>query len=335
VGSSPAPVDFSAHPALRSAATDLFALQVYLSAMIPRQPSRNPQVGFIYVPPFRIQGISIAGEQSVVQIPELDLCFDLGVCPRTMLSSNYVALTHGHMDHSAGLAYYFSQRNFQGMEGGTVICHRQLEQPIHNIMKAWVQLEAQKTPFKTIALEHEGQVEIKNNYFLRAFATNHTVPSLGYVVVEKRSKLKEEFSNLPQEKLIELKKKGKQITHTLEIPLVCYTGDTMWGDHFDRPDVLNSKILITECTFIEPDHRQRAGVGKHLHLDNIVELLGKCSSEAVILTHLSRRTHIAAVRKALDEAISPADQERVLILMDTRANRQRYDRQMAELETSQ
>ena len=102
--------------------------------MIPKAPQRRPQLGYLVFPPLRVQGLSIAGEESVVQAPEMDVCFDIGRCPRAALASKYVALTHGHMDHAAGLAYYYSQRNFQGMGVGTVICPPALEQPIHNLM---------------------------------------------------------------------------------------------------------------------------------------------------------------------------------------------------------
>lgn len=298
--------------------------------MLPKEPPRRPQLGFLYIPPLRIQGLSIAGEESVVQVPELDVCFDIGRCPKTVLSSPHVALTHGHMDHSAGIAYYFSQRMFQGMGVGTLICHPALEQPIHNLMKAWIDIEAQRTPYKLVPLEPDAEIEVKNHIFLRAFATNHTVPSLGFVLIERRGKLRADLVGLPQEKLLELKKKGETITQTIDIPLVCYTGDTTWGPHFDRPDVLNAKILITECTFLEPGHRERATVGKHLHLEHIVELLGRTKAEAVVLTHLSRRTNMGSARKEIDAAI-PADQrERVHVLMDSRGNRDRYDKQVAD-----
>lgn len=298
--------------------------------MVPSEPPRRPQLGFLYLPPYRVQGLSIAGEESVVQIPELDVCFDIGRCPRAALTSPYVALTHGHMDHSAGIAYYFSQRQFQGMGTGKLVCHPSLEQPIHTLMRAWVDIEAQKTPYELIALKPDAEIEVKNNIFLRAFATNHTVPSNGYVLLERRSKLKPELVGLPQEQLIELKKRGEEITQMLEIPLVCYTGDTTWGPHFDRPDVLNAKILITECTFMEPGHRDRAGVGKHLHLDHILDLLKLSKAEAVVLTHLSRRTHMGQARKQIQDALSPEDRGRVHMLMDNRGNRDRYEQQVRE-----
>ena len=300
--------------------------------MIPRQPPRRQQLGFLYLPPYRIQGISVAGEQTVVQVPELDVCFDIGGCPRPALVSPYVALSHGHMDHSAGIAYYFSQRQFQGMGTGSVVCHPALEKPIRQVMTAWVDLEGQRTGYRVIALAPDGELEIKNNLYLRAFATRHTPASQGYVVVERRSKLKRELVGLPQEKLVELKKNGQSITDTLEIPLVCYTGDTAWGEHFERPDVLSAKILITECTFLEPGHRGRAEVGKHLHLDDVVRLMRASSAQSVVLTHLSRRTHMAEVRKQLNEALEPEDHDRVLVLMDSRANRARYDQQLRSAE---
>jgi ribonuclease Z len=298
--------------------------------MIPKDPPRRPQLGFLYLPPYRVQGISIAGEHTAVQIPELDLCFDIGVAPRAVLSSKFVALTHGHMDHAAGIAYYFSQRHFQGMGVGTLLCPASLEKPIHTLMRAWVDVEAQRTPYRLIAMNPGDEFEIKNHMFLRAFETLHTVPALGYVVVEKRSKLREDLVGVPQEQLVELKKKGQAITRTLEIPHVCYTGDTMRGPFFEREDVRQAKVLITECTFLEPDHQDRARVGKHLHVSDVVELLELSQAQAVVLVHLSRRTHIGHVRQFLDKAIPEKHRERVFVLMDGRNNRDRYARQVAE-----
>ncbi len=303
--------------------------------MLPKEPAKRPQLGFLYVPPFRIQGLSIAGEETVVHIPELDVCFDIGLCPKAVLPAPVIALSHGHMDHVAGIAYYFSQRPFQGMTPGTVVCHPELEAPLHKLMEAWVDIERQRTKYNLVGLEPGDHYEIKNNHYLHAFETIHTVPALGYTVLEKRTKLKEEFAGLEQHDLVEHKKAGREIVDTFHIPLITFTGDTAWGEHLLTDHVTQSKVLITECTFMEPGHRKRAGIGKHLHLDHILQLLEATTDEtSIVLTHLSRRTHMGQVRRTIERYVPPQYQHRLLVLMDTRGNRTRYEQQLAEAEAA-
>ncbi|TVQ55624.1 MAG: hypothetical protein EA377_03165, partial [Phycisphaerales bacterium] len=261
-------------------------------------PPREGQVGFLYCPPYRVQGISVAGEQTCVQIPELDVCFDIGMCPRVALASPYVAVSHAHMDHIGGLPYYFSQRYFQKMGTGTCVCHPEIADPLRTMMESWVALEQQQTPYKIIPLADGEQMEVKPNTFLRAIEVSHTVPAMGYSIIEKRSKLRDEFHGLPQERLRELKEEGREITKTFEIPLVAYTGDTEFGPFLYRDEFALAKVVISECTFYEEDQRSRSSIGKHLHVDDIVKLLDIWQAEHVVLIHASRRTHLGASREA-------------------------------------
>src|SRR5688572_6238210 len=242
--------------------------------MIPKPPPREGALGFLYLPPFRVIGTSVAGEATCVQVPELDVCFDMGSCPRAMLASRVVAISHGHMDHIGGLAYFCSQRYFQGMGAASIVCDIRIAPAIEGMMKGYVDLERQVTPFTITPMEPEQQIELKNNIFLRALHVEHAVPAMGYVVIERRSKLREEFIGLPQEKLRELKERGVAITRTLEIPLVAYLGDTAPGPHLVRDDVRKARVVVCECTFTEPDHKDRARVGMHMHADDIAEWLG-------------------------------------------------------------
>lgn len=300
--------------------------------MIPKPPPREGQVGFLYCPPFRIQGTSVAGEATTMMIPELDVCFDMGAPLRCALASKYVALTHGHMDHIGGLAYYASQRQFQGMGEGTIVCDKRIAGDVHKMMRGFNDLERQKTPYKLIELDDGEELEVKNNIFLRGFATEHTAPSFGWVLVEKRSKLKPELVGLPQEKLRELKDRGEEITMMLEVPLIANTGDTLPGPHLVRDDIRRAQIVLSECTFFEPEHKSRAKIGMHLHLDDIVEWMGVLECEAMVLTHISRRTHMSYVRKRLEEVLKKEDFERTHVLMDHRACRERYEAQAEEAE---
>lgn len=300
--------------------------------MLPKPPPREGSLGFLYLPPFRVQGVSVAGEATCVMVPELDVCFDMGTCPRAALASKYCAITHGHMDHIGGLAYYCSQRRFQGMGDADIVCDARIADDIHGMMKGFQSLERQQTPYNVIALEPEQEIEIKNNYFLRGFATEHTAPSFGYVVLERRSKLKDEYHGLPQEKLTELKERGVEITRWLEIPLVAFTGDTLPGPHLVRDDVRKAQIVISECTFFDSGHQKRARVGQHIHVDDIAEWGKFLECEHLVLTHVSRRTNMPEARSRLAKVLPPELFERTHLLMDFKVNRDRYDRQLAQAE---
>lgn len=296
--------------------------------MLPKPPPRDLSPGFLFCPPYRIYGESIAGEATCIQIPELDLGFDIGSCPRAMLSSKYLAISHGHMDHIGALAYFCSQRRFQGMGNAKVVCDERIAPAIKRMMDGYVDLERQRTPYDLLPLRPDQPLEIKNNIFLRGFETEHTCPSFGYTVSEKRTKLKPEFHDLPQDKLKELKERGTEITRSFEIPLMAYTGDTMPGPHLVREDVRKAQIIIAECTFFEPDHKERARVGMHMHLDDIAEWLRVVECQYMVLIHVSRRTDMQYARKRVTEIAGAKHADRILCLMDYKGNKARYESQL-------
>ncbi|MFM8872442.1 MAG: MBL fold metallo-hydrolase, partial [Phycisphaerales bacterium] len=294
--------------------------------MVPRPPPPEARLGFVYSSPYRIQGISVAGEQAVVHVPELDVCFDVGLCPRAILPTPTIALSHTHMDHVGGLPYWFSQRFFQKMPGtARCLVHPKMAEPLRRMMAAWVDLERQRTPHEIVAIEPDTEFQLRPNVVVRAIEVSHTTPALGFVAIERRSKLRDEFHGLPQDRLRELRAQGIEITRTVEIPLVAYTGDTEPGDFLLREEFRRAQVVITECTFFEDEHRDRAKIGKHLHVEDLRPLLEAWEARDVVIVHVSRRTLLPFARTRLEEVAGKARAESIHLLMDHKANKARLE----------
>ena len=57
-----------------------------------------------------VQGVSIGGVETCYILPHFNIAFDVGRCPYPLIDIPKVFVTHGHLDHAAGLPYYISQR---------------------------------------------------------------------------------------------------------------------------------------------------------------------------------------------------------------------------------
>lgn len=263
-----------------------------------------------------VLGYSVAGEETVCQIPELNVCFDIGRCPYFALTSDIVCLTHAHMDHCAGLPYYLSQRYFQGMKPGTVLLPQELAPSVDRLLRCWRDVERQGTPYKLVPMAPGQAHEVRRDFVIRAVATHHGGASLGFSLVSVREKLRQEFMGRPGPELAALKKSGVEIQYRVEVPLVTFLGDTAAGSVFEQPDVVNAEILLTEVTFFEPDHRLKAKHGRHLHLDHFVELLPGLKNRHIVITHVSRRTGIRKARHLLRKRVGDEEMKRIHFLMD-------------------
>jgi ribonuclease Z len=272
----------------------------------------------IQIDDLEIIGYSVAGEETVVAMPQLDVCFDIGKAPDQIISINHILLTHGHMDHAAGIAYYLSHRKFCGMSAGTILAPQNLLQPIREIINAWGRLDGNKIPVNLVGVKPGDEYQIKPNLFARVFPTKHSKGSVGFSVIEKRKKLKPEYTGLTGPQIVELKKQGIEIDYPLEIPIVTYLGDTQYVDFSQLKYITESKILIAECTFYEDEHSGRAEAGKHMHIDEFTTLLKNLQNKHIVVTHTTLRTPMREIRKILKNALPKDKFEKVILFMDKR-----------------
>jgi len=281
-------------------------------------PSHN--LAQIKIDDLEIIGYSIAGEETVVAMPQLDVCFDIGKAPNQIVPINHILLTHGHMDHAAGIAYYLSHRNFCGQSPGTILAPENLLGPMRQVIEAWGKLDGNKIPANLVGVKPGDEYQIKPNLFTRVFPTKHSKNSVGYTVIEKRKKIKPEYAKLTGPQIVELKKQGVQIDNPLEIPIVSYLGDTDYVDFSQLEYIVRSKILIAECTFYTPEQTERAKAGKHMHVDEFAALIENMQNECIVITHTTQRISLGEIRRILKKTLPAEKYKKIVLLM---ANRKR------------
>ena len=98
--------------------------------------------------------------------------------------------------------------------------------------------------------------------------TKHSVPSFGYVVWERRKKLKAEYQSLSGTEIRDLRLAGKEVSEEKRRPLLAYLGDSAPEGLDCAPEMYEAEVLITEMTFLSPHHRrQQIHKFGHLHLE--------------------------------------------------------------------
>jgi ribonuclease BN (tRNA processing enzyme) len=118
--------------------------------------------------------------------------------------------------------------------------------------------------------------------------------------------------------LVELKKQRAEIDYPVELPIVTYLGDTQYVDFSQLNYIVESKILIAECTFYEDQHAERAEAGRHIHISEFAGLIEKLQNEHIIITHITQRTPLRDVLRILKESLSPEKYQKVIPLITGR-----------------
>ncbi|HTT84843.1 MAG TPA: MBL fold metallo-hydrolase [Rhizomicrobium sp.] len=259
-----------------------------------------------------IEGYSRAAVQSYWRIPELKIGFDLGAQPWDFMGTPTWLISHTHLDHIAALPVYVARRRMMRMEPPTLYVPASAVEDLRRLLLVFQRLDRGRMLCDMRGVNPGDELELSRDHVVTAFATTHTIPSLGYVVWERRFKLKEEYHGLPGEKIRDLRLSGVAVTREVRTPLLAYTGDTNPAGLDAYPPVYEAKILITELSFIRPNHR-REKIHKfgHMHLDDYIERADRFQNEIIICAHLSTRYNPQEVKRVVESKLPPRLRERI------------------------
>ena len=128
----------------------------------------------------------------------------------------------------------------------------------------------------------------------------HIIKSLGYMVVQTRKKLRQEFAHLSGEQLRQLAEQQGRDSFSMEVRenLFGYSGDTPVEDGAKWD---NTRILIHEATFLDNGEpvKSRDYGNKHSCLEEVIEMVSSIHIGQLILGHFSSRYSPEEIDRAI------------------------------------
>ena len=251
-----------------------------------------------------IEGYSRAAVQTYWRIPELKIGFDLGAQPWSFMGTPTWFVSHTHMDHLIALPVYVARRRMMKMEPPVIYLPEAAVEPTQKVLRLLSRMDRGRLPCTLLPARPGDQIELSREQVVTVSATTHTVPSLGFVVWQRRRKLKPEFHGLPGEKIRDLRLAGVEVTAEVRMPRVAYLGDSSPAGLDATPAMYEAEVLIMELTFVAAKHR-RDKIHKfgHMHLDDLIERRDRFHNALIVASHFSTRYHPNQVRDCVNRAL--------------------------------
>jgi ribonuclease Z len=175
---------------------------------------------------------------------------------------------------------------------------------VDHLLKICQRLDRGRQACELIGVRPGDEFELSRELVLSAVATRHTIASVGYVVWERRKKLKAEYQGLTGEQIRDIRLSGVDVAEERRVPVLGVTGDTAPEGLDLNPVFYDAKVLITEMSFVAPSHRKdKIHKHGHMHLDDFVERRSRFNNELVIASHFSTRYHDKQIRHYVRRAL--------------------------------
>ncbi|WP_413293474.1 MBL fold metallo-hydrolase [Bdellovibrio sp. HCB185ZH] len=263
---------------------------------------------------YKFHGLSLSGIRTAIAMPELSLSFDVAQGFPYLLNLKKFFISHGHLDHAAGIPYIISQKAMTSQNAAQFYMPGTLVEPMTNIMREWEKIEGHQYKFEFIPVKADDEIEINQQNYVKVFPTTHRIESFGYTLFETSKKLRADLQGKSQEDIVNLRRKGEEVNEIHHTPMVTFTGDTQIEFLNVRPWVKKSKILIMESTYLD-DRKTIANAREwgHTHLDEIIPRLDEIESEQIVLIHISSRYSDAEALRLIKSRIPEKHHERIVI----------------------
>ncbi|XP_050257605.1 tRNase Z TRZ1-like isoform X3 [Quercus robur] len=225
---------------------------------------------------YPVKGLSIAGHETCIIFPSLNIAFDIGRCPHQAIQQDFLCISHAHMDHIGGLPMYVATRGLYRMKPPTIIVPTCIKADVEQLFEVHRRMDQSELKHNLIGLDVGEEFYLRKDLKVRAFKTYHVIPS--------------------------------QITYTVTVPEIAFTGDTMSDFIVDQNniDALRSRILVMECTFVDNSVQvEGARDYGHTHISEIIGHAERFENKAILLIHFSARHTAEEIQQVVSALPSP------------------------------
>ncbi len=290
------------------------ALELAPSDEALNHPVDNAPVRTLIHKNLTIEGYSRAAVQTYWRIPELKLGFDLGLQPWAFMATPTWFVSHTHLDHIAALPVYVSRRRMMKMEPPTIYLPGEAIPNVERLLRAFERLDRGRLPVKLIGVEPGMEIELSRELVVATIPTTHTIPSVGFLVYERRKKLKPEYHGKSNDEIRDIRLSGVEVSAEIRVPKVAYLGDTSPPGLDAVPDVYRAEILIVEMTFVAQNERpERIHKYGHIHLDDILDRADRFENDWIIASHFSTRLPAEAIQRIVARRLPERLRDRVKV----------------------
>ncbi|MEC7949100.1 MAG: MBL fold metallo-hydrolase [Myxococcota bacterium] len=262
-----------------------------------------------------VDAVSVGGLETCIQLPGLDVAFDMGVCPPRAVARTHVLFTHSHIDHMGAVAAHCATRSLMGMAPPTYAVPAERVDAFHELLSVWRRLDGSALPCTVIPASPGTEVPLGRGRVGRAARSLHRVPCLSWSIWSHKKKLAPAWLGASGREIAAARARGEDVEVRKETCEVAFTGDTL-VEAIEREESLRTaRLLIMEVTFLDDRVSVAAARDKgHIHLDEVVARADIFANEHILFTHMSARYRQQEAEEILARRLPPSLRERVTLL---------------------
>ena len=252
---------------------------------------------------FTLEGFSRAPVMTFWRVPEYKLGFDLGWQPWEFMGAPRWFVSHAHMDHVLALPAYIARRRMMQMEPPTIYFPEQKVVDLRQFLGAFCRLEQSALPCEIVGVRPGDEIELSRELVVSVHKTWHGVPSVGYIVWERRKKLKPEYLELSGAEIRDLNLSGVEISYERRFPRLAFLGDSSPRGLDENPDMYLADVLVAEMTHISQRRNEPFQLPGHMRLEDYVERRDKFQNKKIVASHFSVRYSMREIQARVREKL--------------------------------